>query len=120
MSSSPYQSGLFFEPHASGNAKPKPALTAFRFPFVVYGKNGRLSVWGRTPTSHAGTVFVEQRSGARWVRVGQLRAAADGIIVGDVASHGRGLVRARTGNETSPAFSLSVPPDHFYNPFGTS
>ena len=120
MASSRYQSGLFFAPDASGKAEAKPALTAFRFPFVAYGKSGWLSVWGRTPTSHAGTVFVEQRSGARWVRVGQLRAAADGIFIGDLASHGRGLVRARTGSETSLTFSLSVPPDHFYNPFGTN
>jgi hypothetical protein len=33
---------------------------------------------------------------------------------------GAGIVRAGTGNETSVAFFLSVPPDHFYNPFGSS
>jgi hypothetical protein len=119
MSQSPYQSGLFFAPDASGVAKPKPALTAFRFPFVAYRHGGSLDLWGRTPDSHGGMVTVEQARGGSWIRLGAIRAASNGIFDGTLAPRGQGKVRARLGSQASLPFSLVVPPDHFYNPFGT-
>ena len=120
LSASRYQSGLFFEPDAGGAAKPKPTLTAFRFPFVAYRHGPRILVWGRTPTSRAGTVVVEQALRGRWLRLRTVRAASTGIFLGTATAKGGGEVRARFARSVSLPFSLRIPPDHFYNPFGTS
>ena len=56
ITTSPYQSGLYFAGSSPDRDRPKPALTAFRFPFVAFADDGRISVWGRTPLSAAATV----------------------------------------------------------------
>ena len=66
LATSPYQSGLYFLGSTFARDRPKPALTAFRFPFVAYPAGKRISVWGRTPTSRAGAVVVEQRDASSW------------------------------------------------------
>ena len=52
QSPSPYQSGLYFHSSSLANARPKPVLTAFRFPFVAYLSGSTVSVWGRDATSN--------------------------------------------------------------------
>jgi hypothetical protein len=115
--SSPYQAGLYFH-----NGKPKPSLRAFRFPFVAFARSGGIEIWGRTPTSDSSIVAVEHREqGKTWRRVGSLTANASGIFKGRIAGPTRGWLRARlvgARSETSPAFSLTEPPDRFYRPFG--
>jgi hypothetical protein len=61
--------------------RPKPALTAFRFPFVAYrhGKK-RVSIWGRTPTSQGGRVTLQVGTATGWRTVGSARANRRGIF----------------------------------------
>jgi hypothetical protein len=120
LATSPYQSGLYYLGSSFESDRPKPALTAFRFPFVAFPDSGRVDVWGRTPTSAAGSVAVEQEQATAWRRVATLQADGDGIFQGRVRASGPGPFRATylaTGSTSLP-FSLVSPPDHSYQPFG--
>jgi hypothetical protein len=118
---SAYQSGLYFGGARLANDRPKPALTAFRFPFVAFRRGKTVSVWGRTPTSSPGTVVVEQSGSRGWHRVALLSANGIGIFSGELRTSRRGRLRARLlgPGGTSLPFSLVRPPDHVYQPFGT-
>src|SRR5262249_38734067 len=116
---SPYQSGLYFRGASLAGARPKPALTAFRFPFVAFPRAGKVFVWARTPGGKGATLVVEQRGSSGWRRVALIRANRLGIATATFATLGRGALRASSGGETSLPFSLVSPPDHAYQPFGS-
>lgn len=112
-----FQSGLYTK-----DDKPKPALRAFRFPFVAFAQPGsKIAYWGRTPFGNRKTVLVEQKQGSRWRLVARLRTDRYGIFAGAVASPAkRGFLRARiSGSEASLPFSLTVPKDFTFCPFGS-
>jgi len=83
---SPFQSGLYFNGCNCWNGletdRPKPALTAFRFPFVAYRHKMKVSLWGRTPDSAPGRVTIDVGTKTGWRRVGAVRATATGIFTG--------------------------------------
>lgn len=117
-SSSPYQSGLYFR----GNGwKAKPALTAFRFPFVAFRSARRVSVWGRTPAGKRATVVVERSTKRGWRRVVSLKTNRVGIFARVLALRlpASASMRARIAGASSIAFPLTPPPDRFVNPFGS-
>jgi hypothetical protein len=120
FATSPYQSGLYFLGSTFARDRPKPALTAFRFPFVAYPAGNKVSIWGRTPTNRAGAVVVEQRAASSWRVVARLHAGSDGIFSSLVRPVGTGPLRATfaAANATSLPFSLVSPSDHPYVPFG--
>ena len=115
-SSSPYQSGLFFR-----NGKAKPALTAFRFPFVALRSSKSVYVWGRTPGGVRATAVIERKSGGGWKRVAQLKTNGVGIFSRTLPLRlpASAFMRARISNAKSIAFPLRLPPDLFVNPFGS-
>jgi hypothetical protein len=118
-----YQSGLYTAGATLRADQPKLSLTAFRFPFVTYSRPGGIFYWGRTPTSAAASVAIEQQqAGGTWTRVVVAKSNRYGIFTGTAKSAGTGLVRARIlgKNDASLPFSLDAPPDHVYspNPFG--
>jgi hypothetical protein len=120
---SPYQAGLYFAGPTPARDRPKPALTAFRFPFVAFARKGRILVWGRTPRREAETVVIEQRrrSGSGWRHVATLDANRAGIFEAELPAGGDGDLRARvpsSGAKSLP-FSLERVPDRMYQPFGT-
>ncbi|MCA1656404.1 MAG: LamG domain-containing protein [Actinobacteria bacterium] len=79
------QSGLYFRGGESlTRDAPKPALAAFRFPFVAFRGKNRIDVWGRTPAARAARVVVEASSGGGWRRLTTLRADRYGIFTGRV------------------------------------
>jgi hypothetical protein len=119
LTESPYQSGLYFRGPTFAADRPKPALTAFRFPFVAFRQGKHVAVWGRAPTSRGVTVVVEQRDSSGWRRVGVLTANRVGIFSADLATSAPGPLRARVRSATSLPFSLVRPPDHVYQPFGS-
>jgi hypothetical protein len=89
------QAGPYFN-----DGRPKPAASAFRFPFVTE-RTSRSSVraWGRSPV--AGTVVIERRVGNRWRRVTQVRAARRGTFLRQLRLRGKATLRARVGTATS-------------------
>jgi len=112
----PYQSGLYFR-----NGKAKPALTAFRFPFVALRRAKSIYVWGRTPGGKAASVAVERKSGRGWKRVTTMRTNAAGIFTGTLrlSLPPSASMRARSAGASSIAFPLRLPRDMFVNPFGS-
>jgi hypothetical protein len=122
-SPSPYQSGLYFHAKSLENARAKPTLTAFRFPFVAYLGKKNVSVWGRDATSDQEAVTVQRRHGKRgsWRTVAHLRANRYGIFKATLKLKAtkKDWVRATApGSGTSLAFSLTVPHDPHIGPWG--
>jgi hypothetical protein len=89
------QSGVYLR-----DGRPKPALQAFRFPFVVGAtRRGRAGVWGKAPV--AGVVRIERRRGGRWRPLSSARAGRSGIFRKRVRVHRGTTVRAKSGGLTS-------------------
>jgi hypothetical protein len=119
LSKSFNQAGLYVGDPSLATAKAKPILRAYEFPFVAYPHGSTATVWGRTPASNAQPVTIEQRVGGEWRRLSQVRSASNGVFRAAVTLAGAGDVRARlAGGGTSIPFSLTEPPDQFFNPFG--
>lgn len=117
LSSSFFQSGLYYRGKTMAADRPKPYLQGFRFPFVAFPAGRRVVVWGRAPTGR--TVVVEQSLDHRWRRVGSLPADSSGIFYRRLSIPRRGALRAvAASGERSPPFSLKAQRDRFYNPFG--
>jgi hypothetical protein len=114
--SSPYQSGLYFR-----NGTAKPALTAFRFPFVALRHARSVYVWGRTPAGKPATAVIERKTGSGWKRVAQVKTNGVGIFARTLPLRlpASSFMRARISSARSIAFPLRLPPDVFVNPFGS-
>jgi RTX calcium-binding nonapeptide repeat (4 copies)/Cellulase (glycosyl hydrolase family 5) len=77
-----YQSGLFF---LDGSAK--PALTAFRFPFVTERINREtLRAWGKAP--EGGTLLIQRQQGADWVTIKELPVSQGAVFDTELRSSG--------------------------------
>jgi hypothetical protein len=119
------QSGLYYRGATVQADRPKPTLTAFRFPFVAYAGAGGLLFWGRTPGGLPAQVVVERKGAGGWRRLASLRTDRYGVFTRRLAgvTAGNGFVRARLAGASSAAagsqpFSLKPPPDRFIHPFG--
>jgi hypothetical protein len=120
-STDPYQAGLYFRGSTMARDRPKPALQAFRFPFVALREGAKHTrVWGRTPTSKPGHVVVERSFAGGWTRAAVLRANSHGIFTTRLPRVRTGSMRAWwvNGGETSLAFRVRPAPDRFFSPFG--
>ena len=112
-------SGLYFRCRATLTCdKPKPALRAFRFPFVAFRNRRSIRVWGRTPASDGATVTVQQRRRSGWRPVATLHPDDNGIFAKRLRLTRGRLVRARVEGDRSAPFSLKRPPDRPVYPFG--
>jgi hypothetical protein len=87
--------GLYFSDGA-----PKPALTAFRFPFVTDRKSkGALRAWGKAP--EGGRVTIQRKRGGRWRAVKRLRVGAGKVFSTKLRLRGKQRLRAVVGGERS-------------------
>jgi Cellulase (glycosyl hydrolase family 5) len=119
---SQYKSGLYFYAPTLADARPKPVLTAFRFPFVAYLGHSSVSVWGRDATSDRETVTIQLRHGkrGRWRTVGYVVANDYGIFQAKMklkATKKDWLRAVAAGSGKSLAFSLTRPRDPHIGPF---
>ncbi len=88
---SPTGAGLY-----ASSGQPKLTLRAFAFPVVAaVSRRGAGLVWGRAPVEHRVQVVVEHEVGRRWLRLGTLRTASDGVFQLQFPAHGNGLYRAQ-------------------------
>ena len=120
LSTSFYQSGLYYRGSTIERDRPKPALRAFRFPVVAIPDGRRVIVWGRTPAGLRGRVVVEQSFRGGWRRLALLTTDRHGIFQRRFEIGRVGAVRARllsTGEKSVP-FGVRPVPDRFFNPFG--
>jgi len=77
-----YQSGLYFL-----DGSPKPALTAFRFPFVTERIDAQtLRAWGKAP--EGGTLSIQRQQGADWVTIKQLQVSKGAVFDTELRSSG--------------------------------
>jgi hypothetical protein len=112
--SGPYQSGLYFHASSLSRARPKPVLTAFRFPFVAYLHGSKVSVWGRDATSDRRHVAIQLRGGksGRWRTVAHVVANGSGIYRATLklrAAKKDWLRAVAPASGKSLAFALKVP-----------
>jgi hypothetical protein len=124
-SPSPYQSGLYFHSRSLQDARPKPVLTAFRFPFVAYLRRSTVLVWGRDATSDQEDVTIQLRHGksGSWRTVGDVVANANGIFRATLklsATKKDWLRAVAQGSGKSLAFSLTVPHHPHIGPWGSN
>lgn len=103
--------------------QPKPALTAFRFPFVAFTAGHRVLVWGRTPRGRARRVNIQIATARGWQGLVSLRTDGDGIFTTRLGVPGRlrdGSLRAVLpgGAGASLPFALQRPRDVRVTPFG--
>jgi hypothetical protein len=122
-SPSQYQSGLYYYADSLENARPKPGLTAFRFPFVAYLQKKTVSVWGRDATSDQQVVTIQLRHGRSggWRSVAQIQSNATGIFLAKLklkATKKYWLRAVAAGSGNSLAFSLTRPKDPRIGPWG--
>jgi hypothetical protein len=124
-SPSPYQSGFYLPSRSLANARAKPGLTAFRFPFVAYLGNRRntINVWGRDATSDKETVTVQLRHGksGKWRSAALISSNANGIFQATLklkATKKDWLRASALGSGNSLAFSLTRPKDPNIGPWG--
>jgi hypothetical protein len=90
-----FQSGLFFL-----DGRPKPALTAFRFPFVTERINKRsLGAWGKSPA--AGKLVIQRKQGGRWKSVKKLRVGKGSVFTAKLKLSGKQRLRATVAGERS-------------------
>jgi hypothetical protein len=115
---SPYQSGLYFHASRVASAKPKPFFQGFRFPFVALRRGNGVYVWTHTPFGKRAAIVIQQSANGRWRQVAKLRTDRHGIAQAVLRVKPTGEFRALLGPEKSLPFSMRVPPDRFFNPFG--
>jgi Cellulase (glycosyl hydrolase family 5) len=121
MATSIFQSGLYFYAPAFAGAQQKPFDEAFRFPFVALRHGNGVHVWAHTPFGKpGGVVRIQQTVNGRWTQVRKLRADRYGIVQAVLKVKPIGQFRAILGSDGTKSlpFSMRVPPDGFYNPFG--
>jgi hypothetical protein len=114
-----FQSGLYFKTTALySNERAKPALRAFRFPFVALPERRRVVLWGRTPDSRPTRVLIQRRTRRGWQGFLVLRADRDGIFRGVLGGRNRAPLRARAIGQLSQPFAPRRTRDRRVNPFG--
>jgi hypothetical protein len=85
------------------DGRPKPAATAFRFPFLVVPGRGKLTAWGRAP--EAGTLVIQRRSGKRWVTARRTNVKARSTFLLKLSGSPATVFRASVAGQTSLAFA---------------
>jgi hypothetical protein len=89
-----FQGGAYFE-----DGRPKPALTAFQFPFVTQALNRTtLEAWGKSPAT--GKLIIQRKQGG-WKTVKKLRVGKGSTFVTKLKLSGSQLLRAKVGGRTS-------------------
>ncbi|HEY4564641.1 MAG TPA: hypothetical protein VIJ36_16775, partial [Thermoanaerobaculia bacterium] len=90
-----FQAGVYFQ-----DGRPKPSLTAFKFPFVTNRTNTRtLQAWGRSPES--GQLKIQRQQGSSWRTVKKLQARKGAVFVTNLRLTGKQRLRAVVGASKS-------------------
>ncbi len=99
-----YQAGVYFI-----DGSPKPALTAFRFPFVTERIDKEtLQAWGKAP--EGGTLSIQRQQGAGWVTIKELQISKGEVFLTELRSSGpfpASALRATVGASQSLVWQQS-------------
>lgn len=94
-----HQSGIFTRGADPSRDTPKPAFTAFRFPFAAYRTKGVASLWTKAPGS--GAVTVQAQTGGVWKDVATLKPGRGGVMTGRLRAGPGVTLRAVQGADAS-------------------
>jgi hypothetical protein len=87
--------GLF-----SFDSTPKPALQAFRFPFVTERRSRKsVRAWGKSP--NAGRLSIERRKGGKWRRIKRVNVGEGEVFTTRLRLRDAAILRARVAGEHS-------------------
>jgi hypothetical protein len=90
-----FQSGVYFS-----DGRPKPSLTAFRFPFVTNRTTQtKLEAWGKAPES--GKLLIQRQQGSRWRTVKKLQVSKGAVFDTSLRLSGKQRLRATVGSSKS-------------------
>jgi hypothetical protein len=90
-----FQSGVYFE-----DGRPKPSLTAFKFPFVSERINTKtLIAWGKAPAS--GKLLIQRQQGSRWITVKRLKVSKGAVFTTKLSLQGKQVLRATVAGQQS-------------------
>ena len=90
-----FQSGVYFQ-----DGRPKPSLTAFKFPFVTNRTTpSKLEAWGKAP--EAGKLLIQRQQGSRWLTVKKLQVSKGGVFDTTLRLSGKQRLRAQVGSQKS-------------------
>jgi hypothetical protein len=115
-----FQGGIYFNTTSLyKNEKTKPVLQVLRFPFVAVPEAGRISVWGRTPSSTSRQVTIQLRRGKKWVKTASVHANSHGLFrLRLKGRHGKTMRAVVSGYPASYPFTAVGTKDVPVNPFG--
>jgi hypothetical protein len=89
------QAGLYLR-----DGTPKPAATAFRFPFVTERKSGRrLLAWGKSPAS--GKLRIDRKTKRGWQKIDSESVKAGRVFTARLSVRGKATLRASVGGQHS-------------------
>jgi len=90
-----WTTGVYFR-----NGKPKPALRAWRFPFVIHRKSKRqVSAWGKAPVS--GKLRIQQKLRRHWRTRKAITVNAGQVFTTPFKLKGEATLRAQVGKAKS-------------------
>jgi len=90
-----WTTGVYFH-----DGRPKPALRAWRFPFVTHRKSKRqVSAWGKTPLG--GKLRIQQKRHGHWRTRKRITVHAGQVFRPSFRLRGTATLRARVGKTTS-------------------
>ncbi|HEY4588678.1 MAG TPA: hypothetical protein VII86_05600, partial [Thermoanaerobaculia bacterium] len=90
-----FQAGVYFI-----DGRPKPSLTAFKFPFVTNRTTPtKLEAWGKAPES--GKLLIQRQQGSRWLTVKKLQVSKGGVFDTTLRLRGKQRLRASVGSSKS-------------------
>jgi hypothetical protein len=96
-----FTTGIYFH-----DGKPKPALRAWKFPFVTHRKSKRrVGAWGRAPTS--GKLEIQQKRHGHWRTRKRIAVHAGQVFRPSFRLRGTATLRARVGKTTSLSWHQS-------------
>jgi hypothetical protein len=91
----PSSSGIFF-----ADGRPKPAYTAFRFPFLTERINKRrLLAWGKAPAG--GKLVIQRRQRGRWIPAKKLNVGQGAVFTTKLPLRGKQRLRAAVAGNQS-------------------
>ncbi|MGI9556506.1 MAG: hypothetical protein ACR2N5_01050, partial [Solirubrobacterales bacterium] len=90
-----FGSGLFFD-----DGEAKPALDAFRFPFVGDRKSKKkIKVWGKAPAN--GKLKVQEKKGSKWKTIKRFNVKEGKVFYKSVKLKGKAKIRGELKGETT-------------------
>lgn len=88
--------------------RPKPALRAFRMPFVAWRRSARrVLAWGLVRYPGVGHAFIQRREGGEWRVIARITVDGSGMASAVLAIRGRAVLRLAARNGASAAWLVS-------------